>query len=164
MLQNLMNRLGDQDEGSFTSSQPNWVLVQVERQEGGGSRETADVTHKLDAEDIRRQAGGARETFVCPIPADATFRVGRAEGSGMYLPDGGVSKNHADLGWVAGQLVVEDLGSTNGTFVNRRKLKKGERVTLRADDQVRFGFGETFQVMSPTGLFRYMDVLRRFGF
>ncbi len=82
----------------------------------------------------------------------------------MYLLDGGVSKNHADLGWVGGQLVVEDLGSTNGTFVNRRKLEKSERLTLRADDQVRFGFGETFQVMSPAGLYRYMDVLRRFGF
>ncbi|MBL4848794.1 MAG: FHA domain-containing protein [Planctomycetes bacterium] len=90
--------------------------------------------------------------------------VGRAEGSGMLLPDGGVSKRHATLGWDGDKLMVEDHGSTNGTYVNRRKIESGEKIKLRTDDQIRFGFGETFQVMSPPGLFRYMEVLRRFGF
>ena len=159
-----MTRLGDQDQASFEASHPNWVLVQVERHESSQGDASADVTHKLDAADIRRQAGGARETFVIPIPVQTMLSVGRAEACGIFLPDGGVSKRHANLGWEGDALIVEDLGSTNGTFVNRRKLEPKDRVKLRADDQVRFGFGETFQVMSPPGLFRYMDVLRRFGF
>jgi pSer/pThr/pTyr-binding forkhead associated (FHA) protein len=33
----------------------------------------------------------------------------------------------------------EDVGTTNGTFVNGQKLKTGEPVALRAGDKIRFG-------------------------
>lgn len=38
-----------------------------------------------------------------------------------------------------GRLKVEDLGSTNGTYVNERRLETGERRLLEAGDTVRFG-------------------------
>jgi two-component system, cell cycle response regulator len=56
--------------------------------------------------------------------------VGREQGSRVWLPDSGVSRQHARVDQAAGGYVITDLGSANGTFVN------GERVvapTLLAD-------------------------------
>ncbi len=67
---------------------------------------------------------------------DADVTIGR-EGCDVVLPDPEVSRRHAALRVTDGRLVVEDLGSTNGTFVN------GEQITgpreLELGDEVRFG-------------------------
>src|SRR3954466_13797895 len=65
--------------------------------------------------------------------------IGRSTpGAGSLGGDGEISRVHARVYRdAAGQLVVEDLGSTNGTFVN------GNRITVatpvNAGDQVRVG-------------------------
>lgn len=62
--------------------------------------------------------------------------VGRAGGCQVALEDTYVSQLHARLFRREGQLYVEDLGSTNGTYVNRRKvtapisIRKGDRVQV----------------------------------
>jgi len=65
--------------------------------------------------------------------------IGREEqGTGNLRGDGEISRRHARVSInEAGVLLVEDLGSTNGTFVNDRRLT-GQRV-LRAGDRVRVG-------------------------
>jgi EAL domain-containing protein (putative c-di-GMP-specific phosphodiesterase class I) len=50
------------------------------------------------------------------------FRVGRRPGLDLTLPSTSVSTEHAELYERAGQLRVRDLGSTNGTYVNRRRV------------------------------------------
>jgi pSer/pThr/pTyr-binding forkhead associated (FHA) protein len=62
--------------------------------------------------------------------------VGR-EGCDYTLADPEVSRRHAAFRQVDSQLAVEDLGSTNGTFVNDRRLS-GIGV-LSEGDRVRFG-------------------------
>jgi predicted component of type VI protein secretion system len=68
------------------------------------------------------------------LDADAT--IGR-EGCDVVLPDPEVSRRHAALRFTGSGVAVEDLGSSNGTFVN------GERVSgtraLSDGDVVRFG-------------------------
>lgn len=64
--------------------------------------------------------------------------VGR-EGTDVLLPDPTVSRRHAQVTVEAGQLIVEDLGSTNGTFVGGRPVRPGERATAFDGDAVRFG-------------------------
>jgi uncharacterized RDD family membrane protein YckC len=63
--------------------------------------------------------------------------VGRSRSCDVRLRDDTVSRLHAALVWRGGALVVEDLGSSNGTWVN------GERIlsprTVVAGDAVRFG-------------------------
>jgi pSer/pThr/pTyr-binding forkhead associated (FHA) protein len=51
------------------------------------------------------------------------------------------SSRHATIYAAArpGRLKVEDLGSTNGTYVNERRLEPGERRTLEPGDTLRFG-------------------------
>jgi phosphoserine phosphatase RsbU/P len=68
---------------------------------------------------------------------DGVHVVGRTPDNAVAIPDGAVSRRHAELRVDKGQLVLRDLGSMNGTFVNGVQLK-GER-TLAAGDQVRFG-------------------------
>jgi DNA-binding CsgD family transcriptional regulator len=67
--------------------------------------------------------------------------LGRRDGSPLQLEDPHVSRAHAVVRKQSGVVVLEDLGSTGGTFVN------GEQVTgsqaLRHNDLVRFGTVET---------------------
>ncbi len=54
----------------------------------------------------------------------------------IVLDDTAVSKQHAKVKFENGQFVVVDLGSTNGTFVNNRRV---QRQSLLDGDDVRFG-------------------------
>jgi hypothetical protein len=64
--------------------------------------------------------------------------VGRAGGCGVLLPDDSfVSQLHARLFRRDGSLFVEDLGSTNGTLLNGRKVTAA--VTVRKGDKIQFG-------------------------
>ena len=50
--------------------------------------------------------------------------VGRSAEAGICIPESSVSKMHARLFIEDGQLFVEDLGSTNGTYVNAQKIQQ----------------------------------------
>jgi hypothetical protein len=52
---------------------------------------------------------------------------------------GGVSRRHAKLAFNGYQWTVEDLNSTNNTFVNNQKLNPGAPQPLNNGDQVRLG-------------------------
>jgi predicted component of type VI protein secretion system len=63
--------------------------------------------------------------------------VGRAGGCGVALEDTTVSQLHARIFQRDGRIWVEDLGSTNGTFVNRKKVSAP--VPLRRGDRLQVG-------------------------
>jgi len=63
--------------------------------------------------------------------------VGRSPGCGVSLPDTTVSQLHARLFRRDGRLWVEDLGSTNGTWVNR--VPVAAPVVLRRGDRLQLG-------------------------
>ena len=62
--------------------------------------------------------------------------IGR-EGADITLDDDQVSRRHARLGVSGDSIVIEDLGSTNGTFVNDRKIEAA--TVLAPGDTVRIG-------------------------
>ena len=83
---------------------------------------------------IVHEKGGAerREVF------DATeLSVGRVQGNELMLPKGNVSKRHARLLYRDGRFIVTDLNSTNGTYVNRRKITQA--TIVREGDRIYIG-------------------------
>jgi len=63
--------------------------------------------------------------------------VGRAGGCQITLDDTYVSQLHARVFRRENQLYVEDLGSTNGTYLNRRKVTAP--VSIRKGDRLQIG-------------------------
>ncbi len=61
--------------------------------------------------------------------------IGRSEQCEIVINDPRVSRRHSHLIWDGAYCTIEDLGSTNGTFVNDQRLTKP--YVLRAGDRVR---------------------------
>ncbi len=70
-----------------------------------------------------------------PLGAQPEIVVGRSSELDMVLVEDMVSRRHARIA-CGEQIVIEDLGSTNGTFVNGEKIKK---ATLKEGDRVLIG-------------------------
>ncbi|GAP20815.1 FHA domain-containing protein [Leptolinea tardivitalis] len=82
---------------------------------------------------IRSGAGAGKV-----LPLDKTeLHVGRDVTNDLVISDEKVSRRHARLYTEGDQYVVEDLGSTNGTFINGARLS-GPHL-LRAGEQITFG-------------------------
>jgi hypothetical protein len=62
--------------------------------------------------------------------------IGRGTEADIRLPDTGVSRKHVDVVLDGGTAYVEDLGSTNGTLVNGRRIS---RQALADGDVIRIG-------------------------
>jgi predicted component of type VI protein secretion system len=63
--------------------------------------------------------------------------IGRDSSSAVAINDAEISRKHARLTFQGGKYVIEDLGSTNGTFVNGQRLVSA--VVLKTGDVVSFG-------------------------
>lgn len=72
-----------------------------------------------------------------PVFSKREVVIGRKASNDLVLPDSGVSGTHARLLVTGGALTLLDLGSTNGTFVNRERLE-GPR-TVGESDEVQMG-------------------------
>ncbi len=82
------------------------------------------------------------------------LNVGRTRENDLALPDSSVSKQHASLYFNAahlgGELIVSDVGSANGTFVNKERLAYGNTCTIKDGDMVGFGnVNVLFERVSP---------------
>jgi hypothetical protein len=62
--------------------------------------------------------------------------IGRQPDCQIRLPDSGVSRQHCELLLDSGSPVLKDLGSSNGTYVNRRRISQTE---LSAGDLIAIG-------------------------
>lgn len=82
---------------------------------------------------IHEKGGGERrEVF-----ESAEITVGRVQGNDLMLPKGNVSKRHARLLYRDGRFIVTDLNSTNGTYVNRRRI--AQATIVRESDRIYIG-------------------------
>ena len=73
---------------------------------------------------------------VYPLIA-SEISIGREAGSDVFINDEEISRQHARLTSQYGDYVLEDLGSTNGTFVNTQRIT-GQRI-LKSGDTILLG-------------------------
>lgn len=71
-----------------------------------------------------------------PLSNGSEVVVGRSSDLDMVLVEDMVSRRHAKIAMNDGNIILQDLGSTNGSFVNGEKVK---RVRLRDGDRVLIG-------------------------
>jgi pSer/pThr/pTyr-binding forkhead associated (FHA) protein len=71
-----------------------------------------------------------------PLPPNSEIVVGRSSDLDMVLVEDMVSRRHAKITMNGDNVTIQDLGSTNGTFVNGERI---ERMTLTDGDRVLIG-------------------------
>ena len=82
---------------------------------------------------MRAGGGRAGESFK---PAGERTRIGRSPDCEIFLDDVTVSRNHAVLSSATAGSSVEDQGSLNGTFVNRKRI---DSAPLEKGDELQIG-------------------------
>ena len=82
---------------------------------------------------VRAGGGRAGESFETEGPRTL---IGRSPECDVFLDDVTVSRRHAEIVREGRAYVIRDLGSLNGTFVNRHRI---ENATLADDDEVQIG-------------------------
>ena len=117
-----------------------------------GSQESVETTQSFTAEEreelletlgdigvkgpalvVRSGGGRTGETFA---PQGERTTIGRSPDCGIFLDDVTVSRKHAVLAERDGGFFIEDQGSLNGTFVNRKRVESG---MLEDGDEVQIG-------------------------
>lgn len=78
---------------------------------------------------------GAKKGRTISLPDELI--IGRAEKCHLVLDDTYVSQMHARIFSKDGRYLVEDLGSTNGTYLNRRRITSA--TELQRGDHVKIG-------------------------
>lgn len=81
---------------------------------------------------VKPPQGGTKEFEVCRTPCT----IGRKNDNDLCLQDVAVSGHHARIVQIQEVLFLEDLSSTNGTFVNEHKI---DRRQLQDADSIRIG-------------------------
>jgi len=82
---------------------------------------------------VRSGGGMAGQSFQ---PPEGRTLIGRSPECAIFLDDVTVSRRHAELVREGDVFTVSDLGSLNGTYVNRQRI---ESRTLEDDDEVQIG-------------------------
>ena len=98
-----------------------------------GQPELEDFGIKGPALVVRSGGGRAGETF--ELSAEQTT-IGRSPDCDIFLDDVTVSRRHAVVSHKDDALKIEDLGSLNGTFLNRRRIETGD---LTDGDELQIG-------------------------
>jgi sigma-B regulation protein RsbU (phosphoserine phosphatase) len=84
--------------------------------------------------------GVRREVSIATTP----YRIGRQAGNELTLRDSRISRQQAQILAVDGGMVLEDMGSRHGTYVNGQKTLRHE---LKPKDQVDFGMADSYKLL-----------------
>jgi hypothetical protein len=82
---------------------------------------------------VRSGGGMAGQSFQ---PGEGRTVIGRSPDCDLFLDDVTVSRRHAELVREDDTFTIRDLGSLNGTYVNRKRI---ESAVLEDDDEVQIG-------------------------
>jgi hypothetical protein len=104
-----------------------------EGEDANGAPIAEEITAEGPALVVRSGGGRAGEHF---SPQGERTTIGRSPDCDIFLDDVTVSRKHAVLLQEDGRFTIEDLGSLNGTYVNRRRI---ESAQLSDGDELQIG-------------------------
>jgi len=113
------------------SGEATMALTPDQVDENGGDVAAAGISGPALV--VRSGGGRAGETF--HLDREQTT-VGRSPDCDIFLDDVTVSRRHAVVKRSQEKLTIEDLGSLNGTFLNRRRIESGD---LADGDELQIG-------------------------
>jgi hypothetical protein len=116
------------DEGGTETTQ-----TFTPQDEDGPAEALEDLGVKGPALIVRSGGGRVGETF---HPEEEQTTIGRSPDCGIFLDDVTVSRKHAVLVQRNGAFFIEDQGSLNGTFVNRKRVESSQ---LEDGDELQIG-------------------------
>ena len=79
---------------------------------------------------------GKRQGFVFHLDEGTDVDIGNRKSAKLSIRDPWISYNHARISGEGGRFFIEDLGSSNGTWINGEKVKRQE---LNPNDVIYFG-------------------------
>lgn len=111
------------------------------------AEDNADIAENAEEDEAvppepEKTAPKARVSFTGQNNSDVKFvefsksaTIGRRNTNDLIISDKAVSGNHCDLTFVDGKVYIEDMNSTNGTFIDgerisRKELKNGDIIIL----------------------------------
>ncbi len=97
--------------------------------------EAASLVDNIEGPALVVRSGGGRAGESFEAIGDRAL-IGRSPECDVFLDDVTVSRRHAELTRDGKVFTIRDLGSLNGTFVNRRRI---ESSVLEDDDEVQIG-------------------------
>ena len=118
----LVREEGDETTQTFSAEEADEVLGTLD-----------DLGVEGPALVVRSGGGRSGESF---LPQDERTTIGRSPDCGVFLDDVTVSRRHAVLVQRSGRWYIEDQGSLNGTFVNRKRVESAE---LEDGDELQIG-------------------------
>jgi hypothetical protein len=107
------------------------ISIEEVEEEGGEALEELGV----EGPALVVRSGGGRTGEQFSLERTQTT-VGRTPDCDIFLDDVTVSRRHAIVARGAGGFTIEDLGSLNGTFLNRHRIEKAD---LETGDEVQIG-------------------------
>ncbi len=119
-----------------TNTRPAWAPEEMNDPSGKGNSSGPSAPGRGGAKAyVLRFISGKYQGGEFPVNANKEIIVGRSSDLDMVLVEDMVSRKHARINLQADGIWIEDLGSTNGTFVNgekikRARLKEGDRILI----------------------------------
>lgn len=82
---------------------------------------------------------GPEEGQILSLQKHGLFKVGRSEDNDLVLKDSSVSRHHFSIAVEDDNHFIVDEGSSNGTLLAGKKLKTGQRIPLKHEDEIEVG-------------------------
>jgi pSer/pThr/pTyr-binding forkhead associated (FHA) protein len=111
------------------------TTAQYQLDDESGELKPVDAEHPTDGGVLVIRAGGGRAGETFELSGDR-IAIGRSPDADVFLDDVTVSRNHALLVRRRDGLYLDDLGSLNGSYVNRHRI---ESHKLQAGDELQIG-------------------------
>lgn len=85
-------------------------------------------------------------------------KIGRSKKCEISLEPLGISKQHAQITHYPTKTVLEDLGSSNGTYLNGKKLEQSKQYELSTGDIIVLGKPSDSQAASDSSILKYKEI------